>query len=323
MPIIGSIAGGSARGFGGLRTFAPSSQPFSMALTSADTLYVASPILDAGTYTASVSPADTIYFTALDESDNIVLNTTVTNGASVVLSSAIKKVAAFSDSVSSVTFGIGTSPVAITTTAAGAGTLETITSGSNYTPNANGYAYIIGVGAGEGGGTGGTNGGYGGQGGEPGKLVGTYAKLDSASARPITIGAAGNGGTGNSMGNAGGNTSFNVGGITLATTTPTNDVYGSGGGGNSWFGSVGNAQPNPYSGIKSGTNGGGGGGAGNTGGGPKAGGGSGIGTGGAGNNQGTTGGNASGYGAGGGGGGGTAAGGAGSPGVIYVVRGLN
>ena len=48
-----------------------------------------------------------------------------------------------------------------------------------------------------------------------------------------------------------------------------------------------------------------------------------LGTGGAGNNQGATGGTASGFGSGGGGGGGTAAGGTASPGVIYVVRGLN
>jgi hypothetical protein len=294
-----------------------------MSLTSSNTLYATTSgaNLGSGTYTATVSPSTaTCYVTLLKSDGTPEKNLIITGGSSsVVLSSLVTKAAAFADQ-SNVTFSIGTSPTSASVTAAGSGTLETVTSGTNYVPNATGYAYIVAVGAGEGGGTGGTNGGYGGQGGAPGRLSGVYTYLSTSSTYGISIGAAGNGGTGNSMGNMGGNTSFSN---WISNTNPTSGEFGGGGGGNSWVGNVGNARPNPYSGIKTGTNGGGGGGSGNTGGGPKAGGGSGIGTGGAGNNQGATGGTASGYGSGGGGGGGTAAGGTASPGVIYVVRGLN
>jgi hypothetical protein len=303
------------------------SQPFSMSLSTANTLYKADVALASGTYTASVNTGQA-YFTLVDGSGVPVSNSRIVTGTStsIVLGSSVAKVIAHA-STNSVTLSVGTSPTSVSVSTAGTpATTDTITATGNYTMASSGWVYVVGFGAGMGGSTGGTNGGYGGTGGTPSRPLQTYGYLP-AGTYSVTIGAQGNGGTVNSDGNNGGNSSFTnwatfQGGFRNATGL-NDDQYVGGGGGNSWTGNVGNAMPNPYSFLKSGTNGGGGGGSGNTGGGPKAGGGSGIGTGGAGNNQGVTGGSATGYGAGGGGGGGTAAGGPGSPGVIYVLRGGN
>jgi hypothetical protein len=298
-----------------------SSSAFSMTIPAITNLYTASPWLIAGTYNIAVNPTSSpAYLTLIGQDGSVQYNGIITSGsASVTTTQTINKAACFVTAGPGTVVSVGTSPVATTVTQAAAGTLETLTSGTTYTPVATGYAYILAVGAGEGGGTGGTNGGYGGTGGTYGLLKGTYAYLNTSTTYNMAIGAAGNGGSGNSMGNMGGQTTFHN---WIATGTGVSATGGGGGGGNSWTGNVGAAQTNPYAGIKSGTNGAGGGGSGNTGAGPKAGGGSGIGTGGAGNNQGSTGGTGSGYGSGGGGGGGTAAGGTAAPGVVYVVRGI-
>jgi hypothetical protein len=295
-------------------------------MPTANSLYVANGSLSAGTYPVSVSPSATVYLSLLDGNGNTFYNGTVTNGTNITLSAACVKAAAFAAGVSSVTLGIGTSPTAITTTAAGAGTTTTITSGTSYTPNATGFAYIVALGGGQGGSSEDVpgNDGYGGHGGRASLLTGGYVKLTSGSSVNYTVGAQGNGGNNRNVGNSGGATTWGNLLSVAGATENAGGVAGGGSGGNSWYGGAGSAQPNPYSGIKSGTNGSGGGGSGNTGG-TTVGGGSGIGTGGGGRSAGQGGGNATGYGAGGGGAGDDfgAPGGAGSPGVIYIVGGLN
>lgn len=303
------------------------SSPFSMSLPTASALYVADAVLSAGTYAVAVSPSATVYLSLLDGSGNTFYNGTVTNGANITLSTTCVKAAAFAAGVANVTLSVGTNPVSVTTTAAGAGTTTTLTSGTSYVPNSTGYAYVVALGGGQGGSSQDVpgNDGYGGHGGRAAVPTGGYVKLTSGSAVSYTVGAQGNGGSGaGGEGNAGGSTTW--GNLLTAAGATVNGagVAGGGTGGNSWTGGNGSVQPNPYSGIKSGTNGSGGGGSGNTGG-TTVGGGSGIGTGGSGSNHGQAGGHATGYAAGGGGAGDDFAspGGNGSPGVIYVIGGLN
>lgn len=302
------------------------SAPFSMLMPTASALYVASPTLASGTYSVSVSPAATVYLSLLDSNGNTFYNGTVTNGASITLSAACAKAAAFASGVANVTLGIGNSPTAVTTTAAGAGSTTTLTSGTSYTPNSTGFGYVVAFGGGQGGSSEDVpgNDGYGGHGGRAAAPTGAYVKLTSGSSVSYTVGAQGNGGNNRNVGNSGGATTWGNLLSAAGATENAGGVAGGSTGGNSWFGTPGSVQPNPYSGIKSGTNGSGGGGSGNTGG-TTVGGGSGIGTGGGGANRGGAGGNATGFAAGGGGAGDDfgSPGGAGSPGVIYVVGGLN
>lgn len=321
-------ANGQSQSSGASNSITPlSSQPFSMSLPTQNTLYVAGGILNAGTYPVSVSPAATVYLSLIDGNGNTFYNGTVTNGSSITLSANCVKAAAFASNTNSVTLGIGSNPVAKTTTAAGSGSLTTLTSGTSYTPSNTEFAYIVALGGGQGGSSQDVpgNDGYGGHGGRAAVPFGAYIKLSSGSSIPYTVGARGNGGAGaGGEGNSGGSTTW--GNIITAPGASVNSagVAGGGTGGNSWFGTPGSIQPNPYSGIKSGTNGSGGGGSGNTGG-TTVGGGSGIGTGGGGANHGGAGGAATGFAAGGGGAGDDfgSPGGVGSPGVVYIVGGLN
>ena len=225
------------------------------------------------------------------------------------------------------------------------GTLDTITSSGTY--NQTGKLFVLAVGGGQGGGWAGWNG----QNNQSG-TGGAYGKMSTGifytnTATTVTIGAAGNAKvdryTGNRQGNSGGASSF--GSLLSAAGGGTNDNTGGGNQANGSNGVAGSAQSSISLDITNGTNGGGGSGGsafGNytspstaTGG---AGAGSGIGTGGSGGNSGNgnqtanAGADATGYGAGGGGGacsgnggegdGRVTTGGAGTPGVIYVLRGF-
>lgn len=208
------------------------------------------------------------------------------------------------------------------------GTLDTLTNSQTY--NQTGLLAVIAVGGGAGGG--GTYeltnaGGAGGGGG----AVATYIGYVNT-ATTVTIGAQGNGGPangngndGNAKGNSGGQTSFGT--LAIAAGGVAGNFWGDGGGGQGGGPNIGAAGSgpvisNPFLSVKSGTNGGGGGGGRpNVGG---TGGGSGIGTGGAGGNTNVAAGAGTGYGAGGGGGrtNTVQVGAAGSPGVVYVLRGF-
>ena len=312
--------------------------PFYVTLPAANTLYNSSITLPIGTYAISVTPTTSdVYYTLTDTSGIPLANGYTTSGTgSVTVSSIANKCTMFTNAGTNVVFSVGTSPVSKSVTSAGSiSATDTITATGNYTPAAAGWHYIIALGGGMGGSSGGTNGGYGGTGGTPAPLRHTYAYL-SATPYTVTIGGVGSGGTQNQAdGNTGGPTSFH----NYLTAPGADRNYGTayvGNGGNNGSGAnAGGAAPNPYSSFKSGTTGGGGGGGGNAGtqsannGG--VGGGSGIGTGGQGgghtalynDNSGLTAYNANGYGAGGGGGGGRATGGNGSPGVIYILKGLS
>lgn len=236
------------------------------------------------------------------------------------------------------------------------GTLDTLTNTQTY--NQTGQLYVLAVGGGGGGGAGRTNYGGGGGGGA-GQVVAGILNVNTSTS--VTIGAAGNGGvSGNGAGGNAGTTNFGnyltaYGGFGDSSSNLTqgggSGPGGSGGytrntansqtltGGQSTGGDLyknGNVIDNPALAVKSGTNGGGGAGSNNnqyyTGINAGTGAGSGIGTGGNGGNNTTNTNNAgnaaTGYGAGGGGGAvkdnGTdyTAGGAGSPGVVYVLRGF-
>jgi hypothetical protein len=225
------------------------------------------------------------------------------------------------------------------------GTLDTITSTNTY--NQTGKLYVLAVGGGQGGGWAGWSGDD-----KVSGIGGAYGKMSAGifytnNATSITVGSGGtvkaskNVGP-NRHGNPGGTTSF--GNLLTAAGGGTNDNVGAGNNSNT-NGGAGSAQSSIALDITNGTNGGGGGGGsgyGNYGSPPTAdggsGAGSGVGTGGNGGNSGNgnttanAGNAATGYGAGGGGGGNSGnggqgdgrvkEGGAGSPGVVYVLRGF-
>lgn len=296
------------------------SQPFSMTLTTAKTLYVADGKLDTGTYTITNSTtADSyIYF---NDINGLITTAKITAGTSgsVTLSRPCSKVAAHA-SVNSLTISVGTSPVSITTTAVTGGTLDTISSTTNTYAPAAGWAFVFAVGAASGPAGGDTQySSYGGSGGFGGLHDGIYTYLNGGN-YTVSVGSAGNSGGVFTAGNAGGNTSFSnllsvdgsrYDGVPIAGNR---GISPGGGGGNSWVATPGTASSDVYSFAKAGTNGSGGGG--NPGySGPGRG--SGIGTGGFNGNA------ASGYGAGGGGGNaGGQYGGASTGGVVYVLRGI-
>jgi hypothetical protein len=213
------------------------------------------------------------------------------------------------------------------------GTLDTISTTSNY--NQTGKLYVVAVGGGGNGGGSQSNsnagaGGGGGSGAVNGKLVYTNA------ATAITIGTAGGGTTnfGNLVSALGGENG-RTGGDSQGNGGPGGSPYGGSGGKGALNGAAPQlsnapeASASPYVSIIGNITTGGGGGGGASGKAATNGAGSGIGTGG---NGGSTlavnGGNATGYGAGGGGGGARSAaevnttGGSGTAGVVYVLRGF-
>lgn len=195
------------------------------------------------------------------------------------------------------------------------GTLDTLTNTQTYTETGPAFAIIVGGGGGGAGNRQLNIGGYDGSGGASGGVQGIEEYLTGSTT--VTIGTAGNGGT-SANGNAGGATTF---GNTTSNGGGGGNVYGNastagtpGGGSN---GSTSTASI--YTFVVSGTTGGGGSGA------SGIGRGSGIGTGGNGGNN-TTANAGSGFGSGGGGArdnnNTNALGKAGTPGVVYVVRGF-
>jgi len=288
---------------------------------------------DAAVYTITTSPTSS-EATVLFGGASSFPSTTTSSGA-ITYNLASSATNAF------VSINTGTNVVVTITKVAAAlsgaemsGTLDTITSTGTY--NQTGQLYVVAVGGGGGGGRGGSgypnaNYRYAAQGGRMGGVSGSLLYTNTATT--ITIGTAGNGSTNIGVdGNSGGTTTFGnlVSGYGGSGGTGYIGAGTSGKGGengsNTYVNAVAGNIDNPT--VINGSNGDGGGGGSLGAGG--SGGGSGIGTGGAGGSgSGTTGvagSNATGYGAGGGGGGcgnqNSASGGAGSPGVVYVLRGF-
>ena len=219
------------------------------------------------------------------------------------------------------------------------GTLDTITSSGTY--NQTGKLFVVAISGGMGGGKGGSGPAYpntgdefaGGRGGQGGSWA-AYGPAQVNTATTVTIGTGGNGeagtnssNTGGSYGSYGGTTSFGNYAVANQQNVSLNRTNGGNPNGDGNFGPGVQTSTVLFKNIGNGTNGGGGAGAGVANG-AGNGGGSGIGTGGAGSSNNTLAGSSgTGYGAGGGGGrqngrfNGTS-GGAGSPGVIYVLRGF-
>jgi hypothetical protein len=297
-----------------------------------------------GIYT--ISCASSTVATVTFSGSNFVTNAVTNSGSiSVNLASDVTKAYVSIDTGTDIVVNINQTAVSLSGTNL-SGTLDTITSSGTY--NTTGKLFVLAVGAGGGGGAGGD--GSSGWGGGYGNLA--HSLIYTNTATSVTIGSAGNGGAGGlnnngthpTPGNAGGATSFGNyvtanGGVAGVPNTDSrygtyaNPGGGAGSGGN-WQqnGGAGGVAVNPAITVKSGTNGGGGGGgnARNNNANGGAGGGSGIGTGGNGGNSAasslTPPNAATGYGAGGGGGAGWdygyTDGAAGSPGVVYVLRGF-
>lgn len=293
------------------------SQPFSVTVPSATTLYSANVMLAPGTYTVTSSNTSSNSYVHFNgPSGYLGTAMTVAGTASITLSGAVSKVGVHTTGGTNVVVSVGTNPTTASLTAVTGGTLDTITSSGTYN-STTGWAFVVAVGGASGpGGGDATYNSYGGQGGFSGTINGAYMYLTGA--YTATIGAKGNSGPQFTAGNDGGSTVFN--GLTAQggrQTSPTRGAVGGGGGGNSWTANSGATLANPFTFAKTGTTGAGGGG---TPGGSSGGGDGGIGRGGGNNNGASTG-----YGAGGRGGnaGENFSGGVSTDGVIYVLKGIS
>jgi hypothetical protein len=276
---------------------------------------------NAGVYQISVSPASSTAIVQFISGSTWIGQTTTSSGTiNYNLASAADKIYVQSNNVGDVvTVNLVAS---VPVSASVSGTLDTITSSGTYTQT--GLLWVLAIGGGGGGGK--QNYSASGAGGESGALAMYFGNVTGSTT--VTIGAAGTGGSPNNGGGAGGLTSFGTyavakggnggalpdgpaGGTATGTNSGTVVVPSSGG-----------VLTNEFRAVKNGTTGAGAGGK------AGAGYGSGIGTGGSGANEGgQTAGSGTGYGAGGGGGSSNngqspGTGGAGSPGVIYVLRGF-
>ena len=290
----------------------------------ANTMYRATTSTPAGVYTITC-PSGTIakvkFFNGLTE---IVEVATVSGTISYNLGTASTSLQVYTNTGTDVVVTITKTADALTGIS---GTLDTLTTSQTYNQTGTVWVVVVG-GGGAGGGTNGSNTTGGGGGG--GGIWTALTTLNTSTT--VTIGAGGNG-VSTASGNAGGATTF--GNLTAnggGGGTGVNGTAGAAGtgntGGNSANGGLGHPNANvatdgggnsqPYLFVRAGNNGGGGGGTD----GSKGGGGSVIGTGGTSAENPT---NASGYGAGGWGRRSMIAGGAGgngTPGVVYVLRGL-
>jgi len=297
-----------------------------LTLDSANTLYKSSLNLAVGVYTITASPTSSnVYITFWSGNTIIGTTTTVSGTITYNLGTAADLIYAESSGASTnVTFTLVANAAIVSGVS---GTLDTLTSSQTYTQT--GKAYVVVVGGG-GGGMGQMFGNTGlGSGGGGGGLNAQAVNLTGNTT--VTIGARGNAGTGGNgapsvVANAGGATSF--GSITANGGGPGGRETGQGNGGS--YGGTPSGRPgtsgnangstdfnagansNPATFVINGNNGGGGG-YGN-------GGGTNIGVGG------RALGAASGYGAGGGGAtnnsNAAGTGGVGTPGVVYVLRGI-
>jgi len=296
---------------------------------------------DAAVYTITTSPPTSDATITFFNSSSTLSTSTVSGTITYNLATAATGAFVHINTSTNIVVTINKVAAAISGTEL-SGTVDTITSTSTY--NQTGQLYVLAVGAGGGGGGSysGNAWNYGGWGGGYGFQTGSTIIANGPTS--VTIGAQGNGGNYASAGNAGGSTTF---GNTITALGGQPGDYASGGGGTGGRGgsSGSNGQAGPvatsvaHPTITNGTNGGGGGGWSQTNNNTvnvgQTGAGSGIGTGGTGGgysgNAQVAGSAATGYGAGGGGGGSKgsfpdpysgAPGGAGSPGVVYVLRGF-
>jgi hypothetical protein len=287
-----------------------STGPNSWAFTCAAALtkYKPSQAFATGVYTMTTSPNTSQATVTFYNGTSIIYETTTVSGTITFnLGTAATGVYLSTDTGSNVVVSISLTANSLSGTSL-SGTLDTVTTTSNY--NQTGQLYVVAYGGGGSGGTGYNTDGPGGGGGSgstpSGKIVYTNA------ATSITIGTGAAARSPQDSGAAGGATSFG----NLVSSN------GGGGGGLRQGFSNGNAIAANHPSVQSGTNGNGGAPGNGSGG---TGGGSGVGTGGNGGSGNTAGNAATGYGAGGGGGGSAnpgGGGGAGSPGVVYVLRGF-
>ena len=287
---------------------------YTITATTANVLYAFTTPLEVGVYTITcpTTVVTKVYFyngAATSFADVSTASGTVDYN----LATQPTEVALFTSAGTNVpvTFTYKAEPITTVTS----GTLDTLTNTQTYTQTGPVFAIIVGGGGGGAGNRQANIGGYDGSGGASGGVQGIEAYLTGSTT--VTIGAAGNGGTAAS-GNAGGATTF-------GNTTSNGGGGGSPYGASSTAGTPGGASNGStstasiYTFVVSGTTGGGGSG------GSGLGRGSGIGTGGNGGNNNNA--NAgSGFGSGGGGArdnaNADAVGKAGTPGVVYVVRGF-
>lgn len=307
-------------------------------IAAAYTTYKITDTFLAGGYTVTTSPSSSQVNVQFLSASSVLANKTTVDGT-VSFSIASDATGLYINDTS----GATSTTVTITYTsenasgAAVSGTLDTLTNTQTY--NQTGLLYPVVIGGGGGGGARSTTAGGGGSGAITGMV--TYTNTSTS----VTVGAAGNGATdlSGTPGNSGGASSFgniltaNGGGGGLGNSDAGN-VRGTGGtfsggfGVDGGFGSNATSNANtaadnssaaisPHRSITGASTGGGGGGTVNVN--APGGKGSGIGTGGTGGRGNINTANAgTGYGAGGGGTGQTGSGGAGSPGVVYVLRGF-
>ena len=291
---------------------------FAITAAAINTQYKVIQSLSAGIYTVSVSPTSVVAKVDFWNASGLIISVSTSSGSvSANLASAATYYVVAIDSNAGATVTVAFVAAALSGTTI-SGTLDTITTSSTYNQTGNAYVLLYGGGSG---GSGSANAGVGAAGGGAGSFAVSGFILTTPIS--ITIGTAGNGGAIGASGNSGGSTTFG------SLLTATGGTAGGSFSGNGAFSSAtpgsGNAQSIFYvQSIKSGSNGGGGGGVGNNINDAGVGGGSGVGTGGTGANSGASATVANGYGAGGGGGSGNPqrAGAAGSPGVVYVLRGF-
>ena len=265
-----------------------------------------------GVYQITTYPTSTVaYVDFYSSSDALILSAITSSGTvSVNLGSTPSYMIIYTNGSDGCLVGITVTGTNGTYSSNLSGTLDTITTSGTY--NQTGTMYVMVVGGGAGGGGAGSN-TYGYPGGGSGGVTAKLLTVNTSTT--VTIGARGNA-NGNGNGNAGGATSF--GNYLTANGGSGDGGAGSPGGGSGSQGYSGGPGPsealNLWQSVKSGNTGGG---AADGGGNHSPGLGSGIGTGGG------VGGAASGYGAGGGGGGYGGVGGVGTPGVVYVLRGIS
>jgi hypothetical protein len=312
----------------------------SYTVPAAQTFYsVSGKTFDSGIYTITTFPTTSQVTVTFADTTNTFKVTTVGGTATSSLSFVPTLTTMWTDTGTNVLVTLNRTAAALN--AGGlSGTLDTITSSGTY--NQTGKLFVVAISGGWGGGRGGsgpalpqTNDEFaGGRGGWGGSWA-VYGPAIVNTATTVTVGTGGNGeaasntsNVGAGYGNAGGTTSFGNFAVANASNTNLNKANGGNPNGAGYIGPGTSASSILYRDISAnGTNGGGGQGAG-TANGASNGLGSGIGTGGNGSSSTNLPGNAgTGYGAGGGGGRQTArfngtAGGAGSPGVIYVLRGF-
>lgn len=314
--------------------------------TTSNTLYTATADFEPGIYRVTCATSSVAVIQFFGSNGTLLLTATTVNGTvDINLASAATNISFRVDTGSTVLVNV-TLIGNVVSSNAPSGTLDTITSSGTY--NTTGRLWVFALGGGGGGGSA-PNSGNAGAAGGGGATAADSGPSYYLTTTPTTvvIGSAGNSFNIRSTNanasvnlgyapnaNAGGTTTFgnltSLGGRAGGTASNSfNSSPGNIGGGSGFgWGGVGNAANStaPWM-LLPGTNGGGGAGGDNNNGSGWGGGGSGIGTGGTGGGTNVSATAATGYGAGGGGSGSIASdaripGGAGSPGVVYVLRGI-